>query len=87
VVFCTSALADDYEFWGVDGMVVDRYKVAKVLGPVDMAIEVDAGAIQMMVGKKTIQFILDVLEENINATSVLAIEDLKRASKDGDSTE
>jgi hypothetical protein len=68
-------------------MVVDRYKVAKVLGPVDMAIEVDAGAIQMMVGKKTIQFILDVLEENINATSVLAIEDLKRASKDGDSTE
>jgi hypothetical protein len=87
VVFCTSALAVDYEFWGVDGMVVDRYKVAKVLGPVDMAIEVDAGAIQMMVGKKTIQFILDVLEENINATSVLAIEDLKRASKDGDSTE
>ena len=38
-------------------------------GPVDMAIELDAGAVQLAVDTKTIQFILDVLDQNLSAAS------------------
>jgi len=76
--FRTKDLVEKDPFLTLPAMVctVDRtivFKVPRIDGPVDMAIELDAGAIQLMMSTKTIQFILDVLDQNVNATSTSAL--------------
>jgi hypothetical protein len=51
-------------------MLTLRAQHFKVDGPVDMAIELDAGAIELAVDTSTIQFVLDVLDQNLAAQSI-----------------